>query len=82
MSENRPNRGNKYARQLAKNLAEKYANERIPYSLDRGREVVYIRKEIQTVRIILTKKSTCDLCDNGGIGRIRQFKNRNLCDGC
>lgn len=76
------NRGNNFARSLAKSLTEKYANERIPYSLDRGREVVYIRKEVQTVRIILTQRSTCSNCDNGGIGRVRQFKDRNLCDPC
>jgi hypothetical protein len=81
-SDKLPNRGNKYARQLAKSLAEKFANERIPYSLDRGRDVVYIRKEVQTVRIIFAKKTTCHTCDNGGIGRVRKLGKYWYCDSC
>lgn len=67
---------------LAYDISRKYANERRPYSLDRGRDVVFIRKEVQTVRIILTNPSTCYTCDNGGIGRVRQFGKHNYCDAC
>lgn len=53
----------------------------------RGRSFIHVRHDIEnmrnmTVKDIITKPSTCDTCDNGGIGHVRKVGSRTLCVDC
>lgn len=54
---------------------------------DRGRTFIHVRHDIEnmrnmTVKDIITRPSTCDNCDNGGIGHVRKLGKRTVCDSC
>lgn len=68
---------------LAK-LMDKFSIKRVP--TDRGRDIVYVRNDVFNVKPIITKKSTCAMHDNGGIGHVRKIKvgkiTKLVCDEC
>ena len=67
-------------------LAEKFRKNRDKNN-DRGRSFIHVRHDIEnmanmTVKPIISRKSTCDSCDNGGIGHVRKVGARQVCDDC
>lgn len=68
---------------LAK-LMDKFSVKRV--SSDRSRDVVYVHHDIFNVKPIISKKSTCSMHDNGGIGHVRKIKvgkqTKQVCDEC
>lgn len=58
---------------------------------DRGRSFIHVRHDIEnmrnmTVKDIITKPSTCDFHDNGGIGHVREIQvgkiTKKICTEC